>query len=71
VEDQGTDRVHRIGQTRTVHVHKIIVGGTLEERLDRLLAKKRHMAERIIDAAGGPMGNWTREELIELLKPLH
>lgn len=70
VEDQGTDRVHRIGQDRTVHVHKIIVGGTLEERLDKLLAKKRDMAGRIIDAAGGPMGSWTREELIELLKPL-
>lgn len=70
VEDQGTDRVHRIGQDRTVHVHKIMVGGTLEERLDKLLAKKRDMAGRIIDAAGGPMGSWTREELIELLKPL-
>lgn len=70
VEDQATDRVHRIGQDRTVHVHKIIVGGTLEERLDKLLARKRDMAGRIIEAAGGPMGGWTREELIELLKPL-
>lgn len=70
VEDQATDRVHRIGQNRTVYVHRIIVGGTLEERLDRLLVKKRDMAGRIIDAAGDPMGGWTREDLIELLKPL-
>ncbi|WP_423223649.1 DEAD/DEAH box helicase [Candidatus Amarolinea aalborgensis] len=70
VEDQSTDRVHRIGQHRTVHVHRIIVKGTLEERLDKLLGKKRDMAGRIIDAAGGPMGGWTREELIELLRPL-
>jgi SNF2 family DNA or RNA helicase len=55
VEDQSTDRVHRIGQHRTVHVHRIIVKGTLEERLDKLLGKKRDMAGRIIDAAGGPM----------------
>jgi SNF2 family DNA or RNA helicase len=70
VEDQATDRVHRIGQNRTVYVHRIITGGTLEERLNTLLAKKRDMAGRIIDAAGGPMGGWTREELIDLLKPL-
>ena len=70
VEDQATDRVHRIGQSRTVYVHRIITGGTLEERLNKLLIKKRDMAGRIIDAAGGPMGGWTREELIELLKPL-
>lgn len=70
MEDQTTDRVHRIGQNHTVHVHRIITGGTLEERLDKLLAKKRDMAGRIIDAAGGTMGGWTREELIDLLKPL-
>ena len=70
VEDQATDRVHRIGQDRTVYVHRAIVGGTLEERLDKLLRRKRDMAGRIIDAAGGPMGGWTREELIDLLRPL-
>jgi len=70
IEDQSTDRVHRIGQHRTVHVHRIIVSNTLEQRLDRLLAKKRDMAGRIIGAAGGAMGGWTRDELIELLKPL-
>lgn len=69
VEDQATDRVHRIGQNRTVYVHRIIVGGTLEERIDKLLTSKRGLARQIMDAAGGPMGGWTREELIELLAP--
>ena len=58
VEDKATNRVHRIGQNRTVYVHRIITGGTLEERLNKLLARKRDMAGRIIDAAGGPMGSW-------------
>ncbi len=70
VEDQATDRVHRIGQSRTVHVHRIIVGGTLEERLDRLLKNKRDMIDRIVGFADRPLGGWTREELIELLRPL-
>ncbi len=70
IEDQATDRVHRIGQDRTVYVYRILTEGTLEERIDRLLEEKRGMADRIIGAATtGPAG-WTREELLELLRPL-
>ena len=39
VEDQATDRAHRIGQTRNVYVHKIICRQTLEEKIDRLIEK--------------------------------
>ncbi len=48
VEDQATDRAHRIGQHRTVQVHKFVCIGTLEERIDSLLARKRSLAENII-----------------------
>ncbi len=48
VEQQGADRVHRIGQTRRVQVHKFVCIGTIEERIDRLLEEKSNLAERIV-----------------------
>lgn len=48
VEDQATDRAHRIGQKRTVQVHKFLCAGTVEERVDRLLEGKRDLAARIV-----------------------
>lgn len=47
VENQATDRAHRIGQQRTVHVHKLVALGTLEEKIDELIAKKRDLMDRI------------------------
>ena len=70
IEDQATDRVHRIGQDRTVYVYRIMVQGTLEERIDKLLANKRQIAGQIVDAAGAGARQWTRAELLELLRPL-
>ncbi len=48
VEDQATDRVFRIGQTKDVQVHKLICSGTLEERIDELIASKRQLSEAIV-----------------------
>jgi hypothetical protein len=49
VEDQASDRAHRIGQTRVVQVHKMVCAGTIEERIDELIAGKRDLASRIVD----------------------
>ncbi|HAF61694.1 MAG TPA: hypothetical protein DCK95_05160 [Anaerolineaceae bacterium] len=70
VEDQATDRVHRIGQKKTVFIHHFLTNGTLEEKIDRLLSKKRGIADQIIGAASEGEHRWSREELLELLKPL-
>lgn len=70
VEDQATDRVHRIGQQRTVFVYHILVEGTLEERINALLASKRGVADQVIGAANEGPRRWSREELMELLHPL-
>ena len=70
IEAQATDRVHRIGQDKSVFVYKVLVQGTLEEWIDSLLTTKRKMAEQIIGAAGERQLHWTREELIEILRPL-
>lgn len=50
VEDQATDRAYRIGQTRMVQVHKLMCAGTVEEKIDALLERKRDLADRIIGA---------------------
>jgi hypothetical protein len=50
VEDQATDRAYRIGQQRTVQVHKLLCAGTVEEKVDRLLENKRDLASRIVGA---------------------
>lgn len=48
VENQATDRAFRIGQDKRVNVHKYIVGGTLEERIDQMIESKVALAEDII-----------------------
>ena len=51
VENQATDRAHRIGQAKTVFVHLFISAGTLEEHVDELLAKKAQVAGSVITEA--------------------
>ena len=70
IEDQATDRVHRIGQTKTVYVHKILTEGTLEEKIAALLEKKRGISDRVVGAATLGEMRWTREELLNILAPL-
>ena len=48
VEDQATDRTHRIGQTRPVTVHVLQATGTVEERVAEVLVGKRDLAERVV-----------------------
>jgi SNF2 family DNA or RNA helicase len=48
VEDQATDRAFRIGQRKNVQVRKLRCVGTLEERIDTLIAQKKDLAERIV-----------------------
>jgi SNF2 family DNA or RNA helicase len=48
VEDQATDRAFRIGQRKNVQVRKLTCVGTLEERIDTLIAQKKDLAERIV-----------------------
>jgi hypothetical protein len=48
VEDQATDRTHRIGQHRNVQVYKLVCEGTLEERIDTMLEEKRELFAAVI-----------------------
>jgi superfamily II DNA or RNA helicase len=66
-EDQATDRVHRIGQSRGVQVFKLATRGTLEERIHRLIERKRSLMETLVTADRDPFKAFTRQELLELL----
>jgi SNF2 family DNA or RNA helicase len=52
VEQQATDRVHRLGQRKAVFVHSLICLGTLEERIDQLLESKRELVDKVMAASG-------------------
>ena len=52
VEDQATDRAWRIGQQRSVFVHKLVCEGTVEERIDSLIADKKALAEAVVGSSG-------------------
>ena len=68
VEDQASDRAHRIGQTRVVQVHKMVCAGTIEERIDELIAGKRDLAARIVDrGVESALSDLGDDELAELV----
>jgi len=66
VEDQASDRAHRIGQTKTVQVHKFVCIGTLEERIDRMLDEKRDLADRIVGAGERWLTELSTDDLREV-----
>lgn len=67
VERQATDRAFRIGQTRTVHVHKFVCMGTLEERIDRMIEEKTQLAEQIIGSGDSWLTDMSTGQLHDLL----
>jgi len=53
VEAQAVDRVHRIGQTNTVFVYRMVTAGTVEERIQALKASKKDLFDRLVGGLGG------------------
>lgn len=66
VEDQATDRAHRMGQTKPVMVYRIVSRGTIEQEILKMHDEKRDLAAGVIDgtAVAGKLSN---EDLIEML----
>lgn len=66
VEDQATDRAHRIGQLKSVQVIKLITKGTIEEKIYKLQLKKKELYDSVIDTREVFINTLTKEELEEL-----
>ena len=67
VEDQASDRVYRIGQTRPVTIYRLIASNTIEEKIVTLHQSKKSLADSLLD--GSNMAHkLTKEEMLELLR---
>jgi hypothetical protein len=66
VEDQATDRAFRVGQTRNVQVHKLVVSGTVEEKIDEILESKRALADSVVGEGEAWITEMDDRELREL-----
>lgn len=67
VEDQASDRAHRIGQQRPVTIYRLVAEGTIEEKIVQLHAEKRDLADSLLEGteSSAKMG---AEELLDLIK---
>ena len=66
VENQATDRAFRIGQTRRVQVHKFVCVGTLEEKIDALIERKREVAGSVVGSGESWLTKLSNSELRDL-----
>ncbi len=67
VQNQATDRAHRIGQTNVVTVYKLVTQGTIEEKIIDIQERKRKLAEQVLEGEGMDAISFTKEEILELL----
>ena len=67
VENQATDRAYRIGQTKNVFVYRLITEGTIEDKINELLKKKKELAEMIITSGEKWITELSTEELRKLV----
>jgi SNF2 family DNA or RNA helicase len=66
VEDQATDRAFRIGQKRNVQVRRFVCPGTVEERVDEMITKKRALSEMVVGDGEGWLTELSTESLREV-----
>ena len=68
MENQATDRAHRIGQTGTVFVHLFISPGTLEDHIDEMLESKRRMAGDVVGSGEAFLMKMSDEEFAKTVE---
>ncbi|MCO7127284.1 DEAD/DEAH box helicase [Sporolactobacillus shoreicorticis] len=68
VEEQATDRAYRIGQEHNVYVYKLICEGTLEERIDRLIERKKSLQKQILSGGESWLTEMSDQELLNLIQ---
>jgi SNF2 family DNA or RNA helicase len=67
---QATDRAHRIGQTKPVFVHQLIVAGSVEERMLELQRQKQELASGLVGNGGSQHTHFSESDLSDLFAPL-
>ena len=67
VQNQATDRAHRIGQQNVVSVYRLFMKDTIEERIRALQERKRELADEILSGEGIGQALISREEVLKLL----
>lgn len=67
VEDQASDRAHRLGQQRPVTIYRFITAGTVEERILQLHSQKRDLADSLLEGTDRS-GKMSTEELLKLIR---
>jgi SNF2 family DNA or RNA helicase len=67
VEDQATDRAWRMGQRRTVNVHKLVCQGTVEERIGQVIDDKRAIADAVIGTGEAWLTELSTDDLANLV----
>lgn len=67
VEEQATDRAHRIGQKNVVHVIRLVTEGTVEEKMHELQQKKKHLLEEVIQPGQEAVSSLSEQEIREIL----
>jgi len=69
VENQATDRAFRIGQKKSVLVHKFITKGTIEEQIDKMIEEKRALSDRVVSPSGEALiTEMDNEQILSLFK---
>jgi len=69
VENQATDRAHRIGQDKTVFVYKLIASGTVEEKMVELQGKKQALVDSVLSGTAAGL-SFTEDDIEALFAPL-
>lgn len=67
VEEQASDRAHRIGQEKTVNVYRLITKGTVEEKMQKLKERKKQLFDSLVNESGDYMAKLSWEDLKEVL----